>query len=352
MSRSQKIIIGVLVALILVTFAGIFVALISIYRQNRAAQIAALPEPTPFPTVVYPATYTAVPTVPSPTFSAVGGAPQNGAALNKTPRPRATIDPNNPIAVAMSEAIKKSQAAKQGRFQMQFSMEGDLGSEIPAAYSQDGKVTLLALDGQVKDKDSHISFKGILATMLGANPDVGIEFMSVGGKTYLRGPLVFLGITDDKWYVATGANSFTPENTSPDQILSEFDGNLNWSGITLVGTEQLDGQNCRVYLADKMTTLGGIQTMSDATNQLPSNFDLNNIRTAETKFWICDDGYFHQMTLNIQAQNKQDATKTVGLAIIVHMYDFDGNFEIHAPANAIPWDMSKFLSVTPTKPAQ
>lgn len=235
---------------------------------------------------------------------------------------------------------------------MQFSMEGDLGQEIPAAYSQDGKVTLLELDGQAKNKDSHISFKGVLATMLGANPDVGIEFMSVGGKTYIRGPLVFLGITDDKWYVATDANSFAPENTSPDQILSEFDSNLNWSGITLAGTEQLDGQNCRTYLADKMTTLGGMQTMSDATNQLPSNFDLENIRTAETKFWICDDGYFHQMTLNIQAQNKQDATKTVGLAIIVHMYDFDGDFEIQAPPNALPWDMSKFLSVTPTRLSQ
>lgn len=352
MTRGQKIIVGIMVTLILLTFTAIFLALISLYRQNRAAQIAALPSPTPFPTVVYPATYTPTPTSPGAASASATGTSGNRLTATRTVQPRATIDPNNPVAVAFDAAMKKSQAAQQGRFTMEFNMEGDFGGEIPPGFVQDGKVALLNLSGATKGKDNHLSFKGMLAAMFGADPVKGVEFMTVGGKSYLRGPMSFLGITDDKWYVASGASSLTPNNTSPDQLLSGLEGNLEWGGITLAGTEPLDGLNCRVYIADKAATLGGLQTMGDATNQLPSNFDLENIQVAETKFWLCDDGYFHQMVLNIQAQDSTAPSKTVGMSASVHLYDFDGNFEITPPENATPLDMSKFgnFRMTQTPP--
>lgn len=352
MTRGQKIIIGVMVTLILLTFTAIFLALISLYRQYRAAQIAALPSPTTFPTVVYPATYTPTPTSPSAASGSSAGTSDNRLTATRTVQPRATIDPNNPVAVAFDAAMKKSQTAQQGRFTMEFKMQGDFGSDIPPGFVQDGKVTLLNLSGATKGNDTHMTFKGMLAAMFGADPVKGVEFMTVGGKSYLRGPMTFLGITDDKWYVASGASSFTPDNASPDQIFSGLEGNLEWDGITLAGTESLDELNCRVYIADKAATLGGIQTMGDAANQLPSNFDIENIQVAETKFWLCDDGYFHQMILNIQAQDNTNPSKTVSINAIVHLYDFDSNFEITPPQNATPLDMSKFgsLPITQTPP--
>jgi hypothetical protein len=349
MTRAQKIIVGIMSFLVIVVLVAVMIAFLSLVRQNRAAQVAVMPTATPFPTVVYPATYTPTPN-PATTTPVVGNRsgtnPNVGSA---TAQPRATIDPNNPVAVAFDAAMKKSQETNQGRFTMDFVMEGDFGSEIPSAYVQDGKVALFALSGKTKDKDTHVALKGMLSAMLGADPVKGIEFITVDGKTYLRGPLTFLGITDDKWYVSSGESSLTPDNASPDQILSGIEGNLDWQGITAAGTEQLDGLNCQVYVADKFATLGGIKAIGSATDQLPSDFDPDNVEIAETKFWLCEDGYFHQMTLQIKGKDKNNPSKTVGMSATVHLYDFDGNFEIRAPENAVPLDMSKFGIMSPTQ---
>jgi len=343
MTRAQKIIIGVMVCLVIAVLIAVMLAFFGLVRQNRTAQVKELPPPTTFPTVVYPATYT-----PTPPSGAATPVLENGPdAVATTPQPRATIDPNNPVAVALDAAMKKAQTAKQGRFNMNFSMEGDFGSDIPPGWAQDGKLTLIAVNGATKGADSQLAIQGMLASMLGADPNKGIEFMTVDGKTYLRGPMTFLGITDDKWYVATGASQLPTNNASPEQLLTGLDRNLNWAGIRAAGVETLDGMNCQTYIADKAATLDGMKAFDDATKQLPSDFNVDAVEFAETKFWICDDGYFHQMTLNLRAKNKSKPSEMIGMAIAIHLYDYDGNFKITPPENATPLDLSKFNGKLP-----
>ncbi len=347
MTRAQKIIIGVMVCLVIAVSIAVMLAFFNMLRQNRAAQVADMPSPTAFPTVVYPATYTPTPdnkTV-TPVLENPSGSTANVNAA--TPRPRATIDPHNPVAVALDAGMKKSQTAKQSRFNMNFTMEGDLGSDIPPGWAQDGKVALIAVSGATKGADSHLAIHGVLAGMLGADPTKGVEFMGVGGKTYLRGPLAFLGITDDKWYVATGASQLSLNNASPEQLMAGLDNNPDWTGIRAAGVETLDGMNCKVYIADKAATLDGMKTFGDATKRFPSDLSADAVEFAETKFWVCDDGYFHQMTLNVRAKNKNKPAETVGMAITVHIYDYAGNFEITPPENATPLDLSKFGETLP-----
>ena len=348
MTRSQKIIIGAMCALVLLVFAGIVITTLARFQQNTAPQVAIADTATPFPTVVFPPTYTPKPSPPpnTPVLSIT----RRKTARAGTPVPRSTLDPNNPNAVAIDAALKKSRAATAMQFEMDFSMEGDFGSNVPAEYIQDGRARMFTMTAKTKNRDSHIILSGMLAGMLGANSARGIEFINVNRQTYIRGPIPLMGIPDDKWYVASGANQSASGELNPDDIMSGVT-DVDWNAISKIGTERLDNVDCDVYYADQTSTLRGLESLGGNPNDFSSDFDAANIEKAETKFWLCKDGYFHQMLLQLQAKNKRASSETVGMFIKIHMYDFDGSFEITPPDNAIPFDGSKWGFATPTQQA-
>ncbi len=351
MNRIQKLIIAFLGICVLCVFVALFVVGAQTVRQMRAAQNATLPTPSPFPTQVYPSTYTPIPTSPPPTAviqSGTGGAGSPGAG-SKTPRPRATIDPNNPAAVAIEASFRKLQDVKSMRFEMEMTMQGDFGSEIPSGFVKDGQAALLGMSGVVADKDSHIVIKGMLAAILGANPAAGIEIMSVDGKSYLRGPIPMFGVLDDQWYIVEGSSKFSLGITDADQFVSGMEEGLNVPGISKSGVEQLDGLSCDVYVADKQATLAALQDLDQAQSQLPTSMDLNAIDVAETKIWVCADGLFHQLETIVQGKSKNSSAQKMGMRIFAHMYDFNSNIVITPPPNAKPMqlDMPGFSTPTP-----
>lgn len=96
MTRTQRILIGVMVCLVIAVLVAVMIAFLSLVRQSRAAQVADLPTDTPFPTVIFPATYTPTPKSDTPIPVLANSSNPNAVSA----APRATIDPNNPAAVA------------------------------------------------------------------------------------------------------------------------------------------------------------------------------------------------------------------------------------------------------------
>ncbi len=214
--------------------------------------------------------------------------------------------------------------------------QGDFGSEIPPAFVQDGQVALFDMSGAMAGKDSHLVFKGMLAALFGADPAKGIEIMSAGGKTYIRGPMPMFGIPDNDWYVSEGSGNFSAGVADADDVMSGMEESLNMPGITKSGVEQLDGMNCDVYVADKEATLAALQDLDQAQSQLPTSMDLESLEVAETKIWICADGYFHQLKMTLKGKSKTAPSQTMGMRILAHMYDFNGIVTITPPPNAKP----------------
>ena len=68
---------------------------------------------------------------------------------------------------------------------------------------------------------------------------------------------------------------------------------------------------------------------------LPGAAELENVERADLRFWVCEDGYFHQMTLDF-AGTTEGQEEPVELALLLRLYDFDGDISVTAPADAEP----------------
>jgi hypothetical protein len=256
---------------------------------------------------------------------------------------RATIVPVGPIMTAWS----KAQNVTAYRIEFDWTIKGNL-SDVPPGWNTAQGIPLFSIAGAVNGKDSQIALKGILAMLFTGDPTKSIEFLTLSDKTYLRGPAPMMGAPDDKWYVSTGQGKFSTninEGTMPEL---PGDATIDWSGFKKSATETLDGKRCDVYRGDKNATTKLFQSVDTGTTNKQS---LDTIDNAETKFWICDDGYMHQWTMNIEGRAKDKPTEKVSFQIRLHIWDFNANIKLTPPANPAPLQMPAFdfSFATPTK---
>lgn len=354
MSRIQRFIVTVMGLMVACVLCAVFVVAVIRYREFRAFQAALVPTATPLPMMTYPPTYTPIPTVgtaaalASPTPAAASAQPgETAVAAPATKVAAQAVKATSPEGIAIEKAMGKLQTAETFRFEMDMGMQGDLGSDVPPGYLVDGKMSMLNATGAVKGKDSSFALKGLLAALFGADPAKGVEFMTVSGKSYIRGPMAFLGITDDKWYVSESSEDFGMSgSSSPESMVKEFNSETNMDGIVKTGQETFDGQLCDVYLADTEMTLRSMNSMKDS--QIPTS-NMTDIQKAETRVWVCADGYFHKLQMEMSGSDPKSPGKKVGMNIFLHMYDFDGAFTLTPPADAQPFKPNlNFNLVTPT----
>lgn len=218
---------------------------------------------------------------------------------------------------------------------------------MPPGWDPNKGLSLFNLTGAVSGKDSHIKFQGLLAMLLTGDPTKSLEILTVGGKTYLRGPLPMFGALEDKWYVSSGQAQFS---TNINEGMPEIpdDPAIDWNAFKKTTTEALDGRRCDVYVGDKNATMKLFQA---ASSGMPNSDVLGNIENATTKLWICDDGYLHQLWMNIEGRSKDKPTEKVSLQMRLHIWDFNANIKLTPPANAVPLQMPSFNLglATPTK---
>ncbi|MCI0476842.1 MAG: hypothetical protein L0Y55_11385, partial [Anaerolineales bacterium] len=258
---------------------------------------------------------------------------------------RATVQPVGPIMIAWS----KAQNVTAYRIEFDWTIKGNL-SDIPANWQTAQGVPLFSIAGAINGKDSQIALKGILAMLFTGGPTKSVEFLTLGDKTYLRGPAPMMGAPDDKWYVSTGQGKFSTninEGTMPEL---PGDATIDWSSFKKSATETLDGKRCDVYRGDKNATTKFFQSVDTGTTNKQS---LDTIDNAETKFWVCDDGYLHQWTMNVEGRAKDKPTEKVSFQIRLHVWDFNTNIKLTPPANPAPLQMPAFdfsFATPTTKP--
>lgn len=351
MTRQQWMILGVLATGVLCLYcAGGMLALQILSAPAGVPQLAAQPtEANPSPSALSTARATFTPTTeptvqPTATWVIAPPPAQPGATVvatfiapNTTPKATATRRPTLPPVGPIMTAWSKAQNVTAYRIEFDWVIKGNL-SEMPPGWDASKGLPLFSIAGAVSGKDSQMKFQGLMAMLFTGDPTKAIEFLTIGDKTYLRGPAPMFGAPDDRWYVSTGQAKFsTNVNESMPDVPN--DPTIDWNAFKKTGTETLDGKRCDVYTGDKNTTIKLFQTASTET---PGKSSLDNIENATTKFWICDDGYLHQWTMNIEGRTKDKPTEKVSFQIRLHIWDFNANIKLTPPANAAPLQMPSF----------
>lgn len=336
MNRQEWIMVAVLGSLVLCIWCvGIyFVAQQMLGTNMQIANLFASATNTPRPT----ATPTEVPTsTATPTIAATA----TRVFVPPTLPPTRTPGPPSPL----SNAWAKAETATSYRMEFDMTMKGALGN-LPGATGSNQELSLFSMTGEIAGKDSHIVFKGFVASFLGGDPAKGFEMMTVGGKTYIRGPLAMMGATENKWYVGGTGQVSSNLPKADDFIGKSSSQNVDWSAFKKTSTETFDNRRCDVYTGDKNAALSMLSSLD-----LQSTTDLSvlsQLDSADIKFWICDDGYVHQMLMNMEAHDAKKPTDKITMLFRVHLYDFNGNIKLTPPANAVPLSGSFFGIVTST----
>jgi uncharacterized protein YgiM (DUF1202 family) len=233
---------------------------------------------------------------------------------------------------ALKNALVKTAPVAVYRMDMDMSAKGALASGLGGPAGAQQVMSVLTLAAEVNGKDAHFTMKGLFSSFMGADPNIGVEFITAGGKSYVKGPLPMIGANENKWYVTTDPQTLGSMAQSHDiGALAQAD----MSAFKLIGGEALDGRGCEIYGSnDKQAIAQAFQSFDAGT--LPGSGDMDGMDSAELKFWVCDDGYFHKLHMSFEGADKANPANKGGIAMSFHIYDFNGAIKIVAPANAAP----------------
>ncbi len=280
-----------------------------------------------------------------PTTAPTSAAP----AFAATPPPVPTLGPGR-----FTDAFKKMSTVSVYRLEISRTGTG-LFSPLNGVSGPDATVTPapagspatpdIAIKGAVNGKDSDLTLSGMMASFSGGDPNKGIEIITVGDKSYLHGPMPAMGATEDKWYeMPTGTASAIVPAVDPDTLFGSLtQTGLDPNAFSKTGTETLDNHSCDIYSGAKDITLKAFQDLFK--NSQNSNFAID---TADSRFWLCDDGYVHQTALSIDAHQSDKPDQKGTFTLMMHVYDFNTTINIQAPTGAVPLQIP---GINPTGPA-
>jgi hypothetical protein len=234
---------------------------------------------------------------------------------------------------ALKSALTKTAPVTIYRMDMDMSAKGALASGLDgttAGASQE--IAVLMLAAAVNGKDAQFTMKGLLSSFMGADPKIGVEFITVGGKSYVHGPLPTIGAKENKWYIAT--DSQTPGSMAQSHDLGAL-AQADMSAFKITGSESLDYRRCDIYSSnDKLAIAKAFQSFG--TGALAGAGDMQAMDSAELKFWVCDDGYFHKLHMSFEGAEKANPANKGGMTMSFHIYDFNAAITITPPAGAVP----------------
>ncbi len=323
MSRTQIIILAVLGVLNVLIFVGAGIVLVSV-----------LSAPAPVPTVAavqLAPTSTATSLRPTTTPTVVPATP----TLVNAPPPKAV---NAAVANTLAAALNKSKAATRYRLDMGMTTKGDLG-QLAYMANQNQELNLLGMKGELNGSDSHFVLSGFVAAFLSGDPAKPLEIIQVGGKSYVHGPVPLLGARDNRWYVLPESQAASARSSlDQSNAFAAFgSADADFGAMTKTGLETLDNRRCDVYSADKNAALSAFSALGSNTTLTSSDWNAlgSGLQKAEYQVWVCDDGYLHQIRMNLEGQNMSKPGEAVGMKFYIHVWDFGGNLPISAPAGAI-----------------
>jgi hypothetical protein len=223
-----------------------------------------------------------------------------------------------PSAAAL--AVAQTQAAQNYRVAMTLSIKQ---GAAPAS--------VIDLKGDVDGADVSYSYQ---------LSNAQIDYVAVHGQSYIRGARNLTLPSMTKWYSVTPdlADAARPP-FDPSELLDGFASQA--AALTFVASarESLDGQSCQVWRYEpKSTTETGLGDVLGA-DQDGSLF--GTLEQGEIKLWACEDGLFHQLSVDLAAHNSKQAADKGTMKWLLHIWDV-GNaaIKIDAPSSAEPFQLA------------
>lgn len=246
--------------------------------------------------------------------------------------------PNTPVEFAMV----KTALARSFQMEMEVSATG-LPPEMLNMPDLDPAqpITVMRMTGKVdtNSEKAHITMSGLVTELMGGNADRGIEIITADGHSYLRGPMPMLGAFENRWY-DLGPDSGTIDESydDPDVLMHELQGQgFDLDIFTKTNSDTLDGQTCDVYSIDKAELMDLLARLDESGSMSPQDFA--DIDDMGVKIWICEDGYFHQFEVRIDATDPSMPDQPISIRVVLHIFDYNGNFSITPPSDALPLEM-------------
>lgn len=272
--------------------------------------------PLPTPTeIVYPATWTPVRT-----------------ATRIPPTPTRTPD-------AVTLEVVKSFARTRGLtvYHAQMDMNitdpsGSLPNSIPGQ-----PFALLNMEGRTNPDAQQFVMKGYILSMLGGDPERGIEFITVGEKVYVHGPFPYLGANQARWYVSPRPqNTGITDTANPKNILSDF-ATMGLPTMRAGEAQTLDGKKCRMFRGDELEAIDYFVNL-DPKGNLKSSLGRINGQLEKGFFnvTVCDDGYIHHLDMGLTFRANTKAAQTGSIDFNLRLNDMNIIVPIQEPQEAIP----------------
>jgi hypothetical protein len=279
---------------------------------------------------------------PAPTSTPLPTSTPTPVPPTVTPIPTATTAPAAAPAagaggsVSLLTALTNAQAAKTYKVAIDLTGKGAALSSLTGMTDTEKEVALLNMTGEFSGLDGHYVLKGMLSAFIGADPNVGLEGIQVGGKSYLKGPVAMLGAKEAKWYVVEGdaAQAVKPPLEASDMFRGLSESDIDLSAIQKTGSETFDGKTCDIFTADKDTTMKVFSGMN-ASGALGAG-SLTSVQAADATFAVCDDGFLHRIQLSVTSGDPSKPEQKMVTNMLVHMYDYDVPLTITAPEGAEP----------------
>lgn len=300
--RFGLILIGLLAALLVVGCGGA--------PEPTATPVPPTTAPTDVPPTQVP------PTAAPPTSPASSGGAGGGTLL---------------------DALNQVKAATAYRVDLTIQGKGNFAAgsgPTPEAGAEDKPTTLVLMQGEINGKDAHFTLQGALTAFLGIDPAKPFEVISSDGKAYVKGPVPLLGALEEKWYEApASAASVAQPPLTPGSFLESFgESGINPADFKQEESESLDGKACQVFAGDKTAVVNAFSKLGGATGATQE--DLDSIDNAEFKFWVCDDGFLHQVKMLVEGHDKTNPEQKGSFEIMMKITDFNTDIKITPPADA------------------
>lgn len=264
-----------------------------------------LPPPTDTPTPTATPTATETPTA-TPTVT--NTAPPTLAAT-RTPKPATAT----PVLTGLQRGLRQTASSRSFRFQMNM-FYSDPYQEIE----------MLSAEGEMSGSAAHM-FMSTLPGFFPSGNAPKLEMITVGTKTYVKGPVPYSKADQPKWYVyppKTGSSAavkpsgfLTPEMTRYDKI----------------GVEEVDGKSCEVYTIDKEAARQALIASGAITAK-----QMEQVVNIEATYWLCGDGYIHRSRVRIDSKYVLNPSTTTIMRLEIRFLDFNAPVEIVEPVGAEP----------------
>lgn len=211
----------------------------------------------------------------------------------------------------------------------------DPSGSIPAAIPGE-PFTLMTMEGRTNQDAQQFLLKGYILTILGGDPERGIEFITVADKVYIHGPFPHLGAMQARWYVSPRAQAADLESANPKNVFGDF-GSAPLPAMRALETIALDGTSCTIYQGDERAALEYFANL-DPKGNLKNAIGRagSQIEKGLLSVTVCKDGYVHGLELGLFFRVNARPAQTGSLTVKLRLNDMNVIVPIQEPADALP----------------